>query len=520
MSKKLINSLTLGDVFAIEAYVAKSEIPSARGAAARLTLTLSDRSGEIEAVYWGIKPNFSRSFKGEFVRVEGCVKDYRDKLQATLTNLPAIIAEPEDPSHFFRMSCIPLPELLARLQSHISSVADPKLRALLGEIFRKDTEFMKRFTVFPAAQFNHHAFRHGLLHHTVEVADLALGSADIFIQRGLHSLSKDLVIAGALLHDTGKCEEFQETGYEYEYSHVGALLGHIAIGTDILMKSIERVEKLQSLKFGEDLTSALRHIILSHHGKLEYGSPVLPMFPEAEIVHRADDLSSTMNYYEEALSNAKLNEAFVIQRKLSGANGNQGRRVYVGSIGVERIDGMSIAESRTSGCYLINEEVEEGIDDISIPAGFKLPVFRIVSYPDIDDYAFNTEEGTKFLNIYGGVAAGSPMLDSDCFDGIAEIKFEGKPIDMQTHFLLRVQGDSMTGDDIQDEDLIVVKTQPTAGDNELVVVMIEEGSAVKRLKITQNSASLISSNPLYPPIPVKNLDSLRIEGVVVGVARA
>ena len=512
MKSKLISELTLGDSFSMIGYVTKSDLPQMQNGSARLILTLSDRSGSIEAVFWGIKPNFNQNFKGEFVTVEGCVKDYRDKLQATLTDLPKIISEPEDATQFFQISCIPLPELLDRLAKHIASITDPKLKALLHEIFRNSTDFMRRFTVFPAAQFNHHAFRHGLLHHTVEVADLAASCAEIFIRGGMHSLSKDLVIAGALIHDIGKCEEFQERGFEYEYSNAGALLGHIAIGAEILMKSIERVEKSQSIRFGEELINALRHIILSHHGRLEYGSPVLPIFPEAEIIHRADDLSATMHYYDEAFRSAKQNESYVIQRKLQGTNGAQGRRVYVGSIGVERTDGLIVAESRSSD-YLFDL-------DLSIPTEFKLPVLRIVSYPDLDDYAFCTEEGTKCLTIYGGVAAGSPMLDSACIDGSAEIRVEGKRISAETHFLLRVQGDSMTGDDIQDEDLIVVKTQQTAGDNELVVVVIDEGSAVKRLKITKDSALLVSSNPSHAPIPVKNLESLRIEGVVVGIARA
>ena len=512
---KLIHELVIGERGAFVAYVLTSDILSNPAGKSRLLLTLSDCTGTIEAIFWNIPQNFDRSFKNSFVRVQGSTGTYNERLQFTLDAIPETLPEPEDLSRFFATSPIPLDRLIERLNCLIHSVEDACLKALLEECFCSDSIMKTDFFTFPAAKSYHHAYRHGLLHHSVEVAEFAKDRADRMIRNGQHSLSHDLVVAGALLHDIGKCKEYRTKGYSYEFSEQGALLGHLTIGMKWVENMISRLKLSHGLDFSQELSDALQHILLSHHGRLEYGSPVLPKFIEAEIVHRADEDSSTFHYHEEWQRGTLSGRNSDYQRKLHGEGGASGRRLYAGSVGILRTSGIALESIQKI-------EVFEEEEDLSIPQSFKLPIYHILEYLYDYDYDYDTpkEFGAECLVIYGGVAAGTPMLNGDCTDGRARIKVGGAGIARETHFLLRVQGDSMTGDDIQDEDLIVVKTQQFANDNELAVVTYEEGSAVKRLKREKDCACLLSSNPDYPPIVVNNLESLRIEGVVVGVARS
>ena len=516
MTKKLIRELRPLEKVELQAYVSRSELRSTRKGKSFLSVTLSDCSGAVDAVYWEIEPTFKDCFKGRFVYVTGEARSYEEKIQLTLSQLPHSIPTPDSSAmkDFIHCSPFPLEQLLQRLNDHIASVRDPSLKALLESIFEKDSNFMDSFTAYPAALVYHHAFRHGLLHHTLEVTDFAAGLADTILSKGTLPISKDLIVAGALLHDIGKCDELKTNDFHFDMTDEGCLLGHIQIGISLIAAKKDRLAS-SNVRFKPETLNALKHILLSHHGKSEWGSVAAPAFQEAEIIHQSDLLSAKLHSFEEAKELAPADSTHFRHWKLESASGEKGRTVYLGDLGVERSCNTPIK------LILTNEIAEESLEYRSIPNERNLPVWRIVRYLDANDRERSADRGLKRLTIYGQIAAGAGMLDSDCIEGDAMLETEEGSTGFGQFFLLRVQGDSMTGDGIQDEDLIVVQSQSEVVHGDLAAVILEdEGAVVKRFTMSGKSVTLRSSNPKYSPIPVPDLNALKVQGKVVGIAKA
>lgn len=516
MSKKLIRELRPFEKVELEAYVSKSELRPTRKGKSYLSVTLSDCSGAVDAVYWEIEPTFKDNFKGRFVYVTGEARDYEEKIQLTLSQLPHNIPTPDSSSmkDFLPCSPFPLEHLLQRLRDHIASVKDLSLKALLESVFEKDSKFMDAFAVFPAAIVYHHAFRHGLLHHTLEVTDFAAGTADTILSKGTLPISRDLIVAGALLHDIGKCSELKTEDFHFDMTNEGCLLGHIQIGISMISAKAD-ILTAAKVRFKTETLNALKHILLSHHGKSEWGSVAAPAFQEAEIIHQSDLLSARLHFIEEAKELAPADSTHFRHWKLETASGEKGRTVYLGDLGVERTCNSLIK------LKLNNEIAEEPMEYRLIPNEFTLPVWRIVRYLDPYDRERSSDRGLQRLTIYGQIAAGSGALDSDCIECDAMLETEQGSTGWGQFFLLRVQGDSMTGDGIQDEDLIVVQSQSEVVHGDLAAVILEgEGAVVKRFTMSGKSVALHSSNSKYAPITVPDLNALKIQGKVVGIAKA
>ncbi len=516
MSKKFISELRPFEKVELEAYVSKSELRLTRKGKSFLSVTLSDCSGAVDAVYWEIEPTFKDSFKGRFVYATGEAQNYEEKIQLTLSQLPHSIPTPDSSSmkNFLPCSPFPLEYLLKRLGDHIASVSDPSLKALLESVFEKDSKFMDSFAVYPAALVYHHAFRHGLLHHTLEVTDFAVGTADTILSKGTLPISKDLIVTGALLHDIGKCDELKTDDFHFGMTDEGCLLGHIQIGIS-LISAKAGILAGSSVGFKTETLNALRHILLSHHGKSEWGSVAAPAFQEAEIIHQSDLLSAKLHSFEEAKVLAPADSSHYRQRKLESASGEKGRTVYLGSIGVDRSCNSPLK------LKFNNEIAEESMEYHLIPNVFKLPVWRIVRYLDPYERERSSDRGLQRLTIYGQIAAGAGMLDSDCIECDAMLETEEGSTGCGQFFLLRVQGDSMIGDGIQDEDLIVVQSQTEVVHGDLAAVILEEeGAVVKRFTMSGKSVALHSSNPKYAPIQVPDMKDLKVQGKVVGIAKA
>jgi 3'-5' exoribonuclease len=252
-----------------------------------LELKLADASGDLKAFLWDV-----RAVEGDmeairadvFVWAKGSVTSYNGRLQIKLDKIRfAADTEVGDFSAFFPVSARPVPEMLAELDGFIASVRDPWIRQLLAGLFVEDEALRAAFALAPAAKSMHHAFLGGLLEHTLSTAGMAERACSHY--RGLN---RDLVLAGVLLHDVGKTAELS---YQraFGYTDAGNLLGHIALETEWISRVMGKIPG-----FPEALRLQILHIVLSHHGRLEFGSPVLPKTPEALLVHYLDDLDGKL----------------------------------------------------------------------------------------------------------------------------------------------------------------------------------------------------------------------------------
>lgn len=248
-----------------------------------LTLVLGDRTGEVEARVWENAEALNAGFaEGDVVEVEGRAGSYRNILQLVLSTARKIPVV-EDPSVFLEASPMGERHMMAALKELLSGIEDLHLKELT-ERFLSDRDFMARFRRAPAAKNFHHAYLGGLLEHTLAVCRLALAVSEQY-----PDLNRDLLICGAFLHDIGKIREFSYAT-SIDYTDEGRLLGHLVLGSAMLD---EKIAGMRS--FPRDLSIRLKHLILSHHGELDFGSPKRPKFLEAFALHLVDDFDAKMN---------------------------------------------------------------------------------------------------------------------------------------------------------------------------------------------------------------------------------
>jgi 3'-5' exoribonuclease len=249
-----------------------------------MTIRLADRSGDLEGRVWDRVDEFAGRFdKDDFIRVQGKASVYLGKMQLVIQEIERLNDEDVDLAGYLPVSKRKTEELVAQLRDKVDSMGDPHLRELLLS-FLRDDPFLRRYSTAPAAKAMHHVYLGGLLEHSLAVADLAED-----ICRRYPDINRDMLIAGALLHDVGKVSELC---YErsFDYTDEGKLLGHIVIGVEMIE------EKIRSLQdFPRQKAVLLKHLLLSHHGQYEYGSPKRPKTMEAVILTFLDDLDSKLN---------------------------------------------------------------------------------------------------------------------------------------------------------------------------------------------------------------------------------
>ncbi|MGE5486706.1 MAG: 3'-5' exoribonuclease YhaM family protein [bacterium] len=249
-----------------------------------LSLTLSDRTGDLDAKMWDNVAGVMLSFEqDDFVEVKGVLQIHNNRKQFTIHRLQKIDGPAVDLADFLPCSRRDPEVMRAELRGFIESVSNPHLRSLLELIFGDDN-IVRRYVRAPAGKSVHHACIGGLLEHVLSVCEMCSSAA-----RQYKIIDRDLLITGALLHDIGKIEELSY-GRSFGYTTEGQLLGHIAIGMRIVGDKIRELPD-----FPVRLRTVLEHMILSHHGELEFGSPKVPMFPEAMLLHYLEDLDAKMD---------------------------------------------------------------------------------------------------------------------------------------------------------------------------------------------------------------------------------
>ena len=263
--------------------VSKKSLAETKSGNPYLALTLMDRSGEIEARAWDNAARLDALTEvGRIVAVEGQVKAFREQLQLNITGLQPVAEGAVDLAHFMPASRRLVPEMQGELAGLIAAVADPGLHRLLAGLFQGS--LLQEFSRAPAAKMMHHACLGGLLEHTLSVAGLALKICDHYPR-----LDRDLLLAGALLHDLGKVREFSYASLPFDYTDQGRLIGHLVLGAEMVRNQAQHVPELAPARLDQ-----LLHLILSHHGRHEFGSPCLPMTSEAILLHHLDDMDAKM----------------------------------------------------------------------------------------------------------------------------------------------------------------------------------------------------------------------------------
>ncbi|HKR83329.1 MAG TPA: HD domain-containing protein [Terriglobales bacterium] len=248
-----------------------------------LALTLGDRCGQIEAKMWDNVEHALDAFEQEdFLKIKGLLNRYKNRFQLTIHKLRKLGDSEIDFGDYLPKTTKDVEELWRTLGDFVATFQDPNLRALV-QSFMADPEISDAYKNAPAAKSLHHAYIGGLLDHVVSL----FRSCDL-VSRNYPQINRDLLLTGAFLHDIGKIYELTYNR-SFSYTSRGQLLGHMIIELEMLQ------HKLAALpNFPDEMKTLVEHLIISHHGQYEFGSPKLPMFPEALMLHYMDDLDSKM----------------------------------------------------------------------------------------------------------------------------------------------------------------------------------------------------------------------------------
>jgi 3'-5' exoribonuclease len=291
MARRYVQQLSDGEALDEVYLVADKQLRANRNGNLYLQLDLRDRTGGISARLWNAGEHLFRSFEeGDFLRIKGKVQLFQGALQIILSQLDRVAAEQVELADFLPHTEQDVSRLLERLRTVLMSLREPHLRAL-AECFLMDADFVRDFCKVPAGVRNHHAFLGGLLEHVVTLLEAADRLAPLYPE-----LDRDLLLAGIFLHDAGKVREL---GYErvFSYTDEGQLLGHLIIGVEMLTEKAAKVADLLGEPFPPELLLRLKHMIVSHHGSYEFGSPKLPMTPEAIALHCLDSFDAKVHAF-------------------------------------------------------------------------------------------------------------------------------------------------------------------------------------------------------------------------------
>jgi 3'-5' exoribonuclease len=291
--RRFVKQLADGEMIEEVFLVTDKQLRANRNGNLYLQVDLADRTGTINARQWNAGEPVFRSFDvGDFLQVRGKVQLFQGAMQIILNQVERV--QPEkvglDLGDFLPHTTQDIDELLKRLRGVLLKLANPHLRALV-ECFLMDADFVRDLCRAPAGIKNHHAYLGGLLEHVVTLLDGAERLLPLY-----PNLDRDLLLMGVFLHDVGKVRELTYDR-SFGYSDEGQLIGHLVIGVEILNEKVARVPDLTGEPFPKELLLRLKHMIVSHHGTYEFGSPKLPMTPEAIALHYLDNFDAKVHSF-------------------------------------------------------------------------------------------------------------------------------------------------------------------------------------------------------------------------------
>lgn len=296
-------------------YIAAKKLANTREGKPYLSLTLADRTGQIEAKIWDDATFMnSKCRKDGFVFVNAFCKPYNGALQLTVKAVNPVSETDVNLADFMPAAQVNADALWQEMSGYMKGISDSALSALLSELF-SDVALVKAYCTAPGAKRMHHAYLHGLLVHTLQMVRVAATLCNLY-----PALNRDLLIAGVILHDLGKIVEYDFSRPGFSRTDEGRLVGHLNIAVSMIDEA--------AVKAGLDRHApcivALKHLILSHHGRYEYGSPVLPMTKEAFVLHFIDEIDAKINYLDALKSELKGPE-----ETWSGYQGIYGRAFHL-----------------------------------------------------------------------------------------------------------------------------------------------------------------------------------------------
>lgn len=291
MTRRAIQLLTDGESIDEVYLVSDKQLRTNRAGNFFLQVELRDRTGSISARLWNANEAQFRAFsEGDFLRIKGKVQLFQGALQILFTQFDRVEPNGVALEEFVPRVGQDIAKLYERLKQHLLRLNDPHLRAL-AECFFIDDAFVAAFCNSPAGIRNHHAYLGGLLEHVVTMLDAADRLAPLYPE-----LNRELLMMGVFLHDIGKTRELS-CDTVFGYTDEGQLVGHIDIGVEMLTEKAAKVPDLTGEPFPRELFLRLKHMIISHHGTLEFGSPRLPMTPEAIALHHLDNLDAKLHLF-------------------------------------------------------------------------------------------------------------------------------------------------------------------------------------------------------------------------------
>ena len=288
-----LKDIKQGDKVACTFLAAEKNMAFSLKGAPYLNVRLKDKTGELDGKVWDNALEFDRQFKkGDIIYIEGRAAIYKNSIQISIVNMKKYPGDDIEPSDYLPVAKGDITAMFNEMLTYIEKVQTKPLQALLQAFFN-DQKTAELFQRAPAAKGFHHIYLGGLLEHSLSVVRLLDKVADHY-----PNLDRDLLLAGGMLHDIGKIYEFN---YEslIEYSDEGRLIGHIVMGVEMMNKKIEAIPD-----FPAPLALKMRHIILSHHGEFEFGSPKRPKTLEALVVHFIDDLDAKLNGFQSFITDS------------------------------------------------------------------------------------------------------------------------------------------------------------------------------------------------------------------------
>ena len=285
-----LNTLSKNDKIDHFLLIRRIDLRNTKSGSDFLTTELGDKTASLNANIWeGFSELAARGKVGDVVKVAGTVEEYQGSLQIRVSSIRlALEKDKVKPQDFLPVSKRDLDEMKKEFNQRIKGVSNKLLKKLLTQIFTD--ERFEKFCLAPAGKSWHHAYIHGLLEHTLEIIKICELMCEFHSE-----LNRDLLLSGAMLHDIGKIEELSYDS-AFEYTDKGKLVGHIVIASNLVLEEIKKIPG-----FPAELENNLIHLILSHQGKLEHASPVVPKTAEAIALYQADELSAKVNAYKNAI---------------------------------------------------------------------------------------------------------------------------------------------------------------------------------------------------------------------------
>lgn len=471
-----IDELAAGKRFSDCIFVVTStEVKQDKNGKSFLLLGLTDRTGTSNARLFNCTREQIAKITGtRYVCASGTVSEGKYAGSISLDDCFPV-PQPEDEAPFTRSVQADHSDQIKRFKRLMASIVDPHLSSLLRQIFDSNVSVRKRFAYATAAKVMHHAYPGGLLEHSSEVAELCDSVCGV-----IPGVRRDLVVTAALVHDIGKLDEMEHGVAMGEYTEAGHLIGHVVLGACRVAQAADAIPD-----FPKAVKMAVMHLVLSHPGALEYEAAKVPACMEAMILAQCDLISARAFQYRSTLALAMPGQVSTHVPGLS--------RVYLGDLGIPSPGHDVVFRNGTT-------------------------IKRAEAAPAL---SFQTVVN---LQIRGRVAAGDPEDPSSSEENQTRTVV---PPPEGADYLLRVDGDSMTGVRIFEHDLLLIKSQSTAKDGDIVVAEIDgEGETVKTLRYAPVGGvatdgtpypRLEPANPSYDPIPITS--GTHIVGKVVGLIR-